>query len=306
MPRPIKLPSSSRLVVMAIDRYQAIVHPLSTYTWTQRTGLFYMVTVWCLSLLLAVPQLFIFRMGYHEEHKKDTCMAKFLGDGRRWELTYIGWTIFVQFLLPVCILMYCYGSVYLIVNQKFSMYNLSDNAKTTSMANLSSIGAPKRLRILRLSKSTLDRRSERTLHHHVHVHYPSAECSSGSITTYFNKSPTMMYPVVFRLRRASCDGSRTANPSNCCDAQSVQQRYGASHFLSRARLKTIKLTFTVVLAYVVCSTPFYVGLIIMSLNGQFLSEKAMNWLMTIFTLLFNLNSCSNPIICLTLSSTLFR
>lgn len=291
---------------MAIDRYQAIVHPLSTYTWTQRTGLCYMMIVWCLSLLLAAPQLFIFRMANQTGNATETCMAKFLGDSRRWELTYIGWTIFVQFLLPVCVLLYCYGSVYLIVNQKFSMYNLSDNAKTTSMANLSGIGAPQRLRILRLSKSTIDRRSERTLHHHVHVHYPSADCSSGSITNYLNKSPTMMYPVVIRLRRASCDTSRSANLSNCCETQGVRQRYGASHFLSRARLKTIKLTFTVVLAYVLCSTPFYVGLIMMSLNGRFLSQKTMNWLMTIFTLLFNLNSCSNPIIYLTLSSTLFR
>ena len=31
-----------------------------------------------------------------------------------------------------------------------------------------------------------------------------------------------------------------------------------------------------------------------------------DWLMTIFSLLFNLNSCSNPIICLTLSGTLLR
>jgi hypothetical protein len=71
-------------------------------------------------------------------------------------------------------------------------------------------------------------------------------------------------------------------------------------------LKTIKLTFIVVLAYILCSTPFYIGSIIMALNGKFLSQKTMNWLMTIFSLLFNLNSCSNPIICLTLSSTLFR
>jgi hypothetical protein len=114
-----------------------------------------------------------------------------------------------------------------------------------------------------------------------------------------------MYPVVFRLRRSSFDFSTHQN-SNSLDGQKIQQRYGASHFLSRARLKTIKLTFIVVLAYILCSTPFYIGSIIMALNGKFLSQKTMNWLMTIFSLLFNLNSCSNPIICLTLSSTLFR
>jgi hypothetical protein len=141
---------------------------------------------------------------------------------------------------------------------------------------------------------------------HIHIHYPSVECSSITTVTFFNKSPSMMYPVVFRLRRLSLESSSTHPTSNSLYGQKLKQRYGASHFLSRARLKTIKLTFIVVLAYICCSTPFYIGSIIMALNGKFLSQKTMNWLMTIFSLLFNLNSCSNPIICLTLSSTLFR
>jgi hypothetical protein len=115
-----------------------------------------------------------------------------------------------------------------------------------------------------------------------------------------------MYPVVFRLRRSSLESTSLPPGSNSLDGQKIKQRYGANHFLSRARLKTIKLTFIVVLAYILCSTPFYIGSIIMALNGKFLSQKTMNWLMTIFSLLFNLNSCSNPIICLTLSSTLFQ
>jgi hypothetical protein len=285
---------------MAIDRYQAIVHPLTTYTWTSRKGLFHMIAVWCLSILLALPQLFIFRLELHPAFEKKTCMAKFLGHDRTWELIYIAWTILVQFFLPIGILIYCYGSVYLIVNRNFSMYRLSDNSKTTSMANLPSIGIPKNLS--NLSTITVDRNTKKLVKNHIHIHYPAVECSSVTTMTFFNKSPSIMYPVVFRLRRSSADLSTNPN----LDGQKIRQRYGASHFLSRARLKTIKLTFIVVLAYILCSTPFYIGSIIMALNGKFLSQKTMNWLMTIFSLLFNLNSCSNPIICLTLSSTLFR
>jgi len=298
---------------MAIDRYEAIVHPLSTYTWTPRTGLFHMIAVWCLSILLSLPQLFIFRLEHDLINERKICMAKFLGYDRTWELIYIAWTIFVQFFLPVCVLIYCYGSVYLIVNRNFSMYRLSDNLKTTSMANLPSVGMTKNLSNLSASTITIDRNTKRILKNHVPIHYPSVECSSTATVTFFNKSPLMMYPVVFRLRRSSLETTTTTTTtttthpaSNSLDGQKIKQRYGASHFLSRARLKTIKLTFIVVLAYIFCSTPFYIGSIIMALNGKFLSQKTMNWLMTIFSLLFNLNSCSNPIICLTLSSTLFR
>jgi hypothetical protein len=295
----------SRLVTMAIDRYQAIVHPLSTYTWTARTGLYYMITVWCFSIVLASPQLFIFRLDHHPTLERKTCMAKFLNDKKTWELIYILWTNIVQFILPICILIYCYTSVYLIVNRNYSMYRLSDNLKTTSMANLPSIRNNKNVSQHSTSAVISDRQMRSLLLNHMHTPYASVECTSVTTVTYMNKSPSVMYPVVFRLRRSSWDLSKNIHSSHI-DRQKLKQHYGGNHFLSRARLKTIKLTFIVVLAYVFCSTPFYIGSIIMTLNDKFLSQKTMNWLMTIFTLLFNLNSCSNPIICLTLSSTLFR
>ncbi|CAF5011557.1 unnamed protein product [Rotaria sp. Silwood1] len=293
------------LVVMTIDRYQAIVHPLTTYTWTPRAGLFHMVAVWCLSILLASPQLFIFRLERNPTHEIKICVARFLGHDGRWELIYILWTIVVQFFLPVCVLIYCYGSVYLIVNRNFSMYQSSQNIKITNTPNLPSIIVTKASSNSSASTTTLDRNTKSILKNHGQIHYPSIECSSIATVTFMNKSSPIMYPVIFRLRRASLTLSKHPS-SNSLDGQQIKQRYGASQFLSRARLKTIKLTFIVVLAYILCSTPFYIGSIIMALNGKFLSQKTMNWLMTIFSLLFNLNSCSNPIICLTLSSTLFR
>lgn len=289
---------------MAIDRYQAIVHPLSIYSWTQRTGLIHMASVWCLSLLLALPQLSIFGMATSVGSPKATCRATFLAPEKTWELIYISYTSIVQFALPVCILIYCYGSIYAIVNRSFAIYRLSDSARTMSMINLPKLGVPKNLSNLSSSTVNVDRPGGNARKAHVRIHYPSVDCSSTSNVT-FHKTPSLMYPVVFRLRRPSLDMS--AHPSSMSlDGQRLQQRYGASHFLSRARLKTIKLTFIVVLAYVLCSAPFYVGLIIMVVSGDFLSKGTVNWLVTIFSLLLNLNSCANPIICLTLSSTLFR
>jgi hypothetical protein len=270
------------LVVMANDRYQAIVHPLSIYTWTSRSGLTHMLGVWCLSLLLASPQLFIFRLAHHPAYEKKTCMAKFLGPNRTWELIYIAWTIIFQFLLPICILIYCYTSVYLVVKRKLSMYCASDNSKTTSMANLPSIEITKRPN----NTSTTDK----LLNNHIHIHYPVVECKNIPAMKFLTKNSShslrnMTYPVVYRVRRSHFD--LTKNQSiNSIDGQKTRQRYGANHFLSRARLKTIKLTFIVVLTYILCSTPFYIGSIIMVLHGKFMSQKtmSMNRLFSLFLL----------------------
>jgi hypothetical protein len=84
-----------------------------------------------------------------------------------------------------------------------------------------------------------------------------------------------MYPVVFRLRRSPFNPTENHSTTSM-DGQKSQQRHGANHFLSRARLKTIKFTFVVVLTYILCSTPFYIGSIIMVLHGKFMSQKTMS------------------------------
>jgi hypothetical protein len=304
---------------VANDRHEAIVRPLSTYTWTFRLGQTHMMGVWCLSLLLASPQLFIFRLAYHPAYEKQTCLANFLGANRTWELVYIAWTIMFQFLLPICLLIYYYSSIYIIINRKFSMHRTSDNLKTTNISNLPSIERTKSLNRISTSTTIIDRKTKQFLNNHIHLHYPTVKFSNKTSSHHITN---MMYPVVYGLRRASFDLSENQS-INSIDGQKPRERYSANHFFSRARLKTIKLTFIVVLTYIICSTPFYVGLIIMVLHEKFISQKTMSikkpvfisfslnrfildWLMTIFSLLFNLNSCSNPIICLTLSGTLFQ
>lgn len=264
---------------MAHDRYQAIVHPLSTYAWTPRSGLLHMIGVWCISLLLASPQLFIFRLAHHPAYQKKTCMAKFLGSTRTWELLYIAWTIILQFLLPMCILIFCYTSVYIIVNQNCSMYHTSDNSKTTNTPNGPLNNKRKRFDSISTSSTIIDAKGRNYSNNHVHVDYAPVKCTNlASLDLIQKSSPNirdMMYPVVYRIRRSQ--NVLSQNPSiNSIDRQQLRQCYGAHNFLSRARLKTIKLTFIVVLTYILCSTPFYVGSIIMSLHGKFMSQKTMS------------------------------
>lgn len=233
---------------MAYDRYRAIVHPLSIYSWTLRSGQRQMLCVWILSLLLSSPQLFIFRLDHHPAYEKKTCLAKFFGSNRTWELIYIAWTNAFQFFLPMCILIYYYSSVYSIINQHFSMYRTSMNSKTTNLSNLLTSNPTKSSAVL-----------------------------NGKTNSYSKEQMPidMMYPIVYRLRRTQFELPKNASV-NSMNAGKARQRCGANHFLSRARLKTIKLTFIVVLTYILCSTPFYIGSIIMVLHGKFISQKTMS------------------------------
>ena len=244
------------LVAMAKDRYQAIVHPLSSYNWTPRLGHSHMIGVWCLSLLLASPQLFIFRLDHHPPYATKTCLAKFIGSDRTWELIYIAWTIFGQFLLPVILLLFCYSSVYLIVNRNLSMYCTTDSLKTTTLANLPSVRQTKRVNLSSLENST-----------------DTAIIVSDRSPFHYRR--ILMHPIFYRLRRSS-SGSLSNQSSAKIAQDKPRQFYVTNHFLSRARLKTIKLTFIVVLTYILCSTPFYIGSIIMALHGKFISQKTMS------------------------------
>ncbi|CAF0972242.1 unnamed protein product [Adineta ricciae] len=274
------------LIAMAYDRYQAIVHPLSSYTWSNRSGTIHMIGVWCLSLLIASPQIFIFRIAYHEAYQTETCVAGFSTSDRTWELIYIAWTILMQFILPIGILIFCYSSIYIIVNRNLLMYCPNEAVKHSS--------------------NFLTLPTKQIIGGRIHIQYPLQCPDMTLLKTVSNPDVRKgVYPAVHYFRRASVTVV-TMSSTNSIDRQTFQQRHGANDFLLRARLKTIKLTFIVVVTYILCSTPFYIGSIIMTLHEKFITQKTMNWLMTIFSLLFNLNSCSNPIICLTLSRSLLR
>ncbi|XP_054159919.1 arg8-vasotocin receptor-like [Oppia nitens] len=52
--------SSYILVITAIDRYQAICHPLMNCSWTQQRSQLMILMAWILSLIMCCPQIYIF------------------------------------------------------------------------------------------------------------------------------------------------------------------------------------------------------------------------------------------------------
>ncbi|XP_070698787.1 vasopressin V2 receptor-like [Pempheris klunzingeri] len=96
--------STYMIVVMTVDRYQAVCHPMVKFQRT-RTRLNIPVCVaWGVSLLGSLPQVFIFSQVEVAPGVFD-CWAKFI---QPWGLqTYITWTTLVIFILPVITVVVC-------------------------------------------------------------------------------------------------------------------------------------------------------------------------------------------------------
>ena len=82
--------SSYILVITAVDRYQAICHPLRNHSRTQRSSQIMICMAWLLSLVVCCPQLFIF--SYRQiPDMKDVydCWATFPKNGAKIYVTLV-------------------------------------------------------------------------------------------------------------------------------------------------------------------------------------------------------------------------
>ncbi|GAA6215760.1 vasopressin V2 receptor-like [Lates japonicus] len=96
--------STYMIVVMTVDRYQAVCNPMVKFQ-RSRTRLNVPVCVaWGISLLGSLPQVFIFSQVEVAPGVLD-CWAKFI---QPWGLqTYITWTTLIIFVLPVTTILVC-------------------------------------------------------------------------------------------------------------------------------------------------------------------------------------------------------
>ncbi|GFS13777.1 conopressin receptor 2 [Elysia marginata] len=83
---------------------------------------------------------------------------------------------------------------------------------------------------------------------------------------------------------------------------SARSSTGSVRGLSRAKMKTVKLTFVVIVAYIVCWTPFFVS----QLWWLYDESQENNDAVVIMILLGSLNSCCNPLIYLSFSGKILR
>ncbi|CAJ1054626.1 arg8-vasotocin receptor-like [Xyrichtys novacula] len=207
--------STYMMVMMTLDRYIAICHPLQTlHQPTQRAHIM-IGSTWLCSLVLSTPQYFIFSLSeVHPGSAVYDCWGHFV---EPWGVrAYITWITLGIFLVPVAVLVFCYGLICHTIwkNLKYKTRRKSVSVSAVAEANKTGI----------LSRNSV-----------------------SSVST-----------------------------------------------ISRAKLRTVKMTFVIVLAYVVCWAPFFTVQMWSVWDENFSWDDSENAAVTLSALLASLNSCCNP------------
>ncbi|XP_013125963.1 arginine vasopressin receptor 1Aa isoform X2 [Oreochromis niloticus] len=214
--------STYMMVMMTLDRYIAICHPLKTLQQSTRRSYIMIISTWICSLVLSCSQYFIFSLSEIQNGSGVyDCWARFIEPwGAR---AYITWITVGIFLVPVVILMMCYG---------FICHSIWKNIK------------------YKKRKTTAGAASRNGL---------IGKNSVSSVTT-----------------------------------------------ISRAKLRTVKMTFVIVLAYIICWAPFFIVQMWSVWDENFQWDDSENTAVSLSALLASLNSCCNPWIYMIFSGHLLQ
>lgn len=126
--------SSYVLVTTAVDRYLAIVHPLTAHTWTSRKMHLLVSAAWLLSLLFSLPQLAIF--SYREVTPGSgvyDCWGVF---DPMWTLQlYVTWITLAIYILPFLLLVLAYGRICYVVWKSMKYKEITSDQAKLQIAN---------------------------------------------------------------------------------------------------------------------------------------------------------------------------
>ncbi|CAL8242309.1 unnamed protein product [Merluccius merluccius] len=208
--------STYMMVMMTLDRYIAVCHPLQTLRQPTRRAHAMIAATWLCSLALSLPQYFIFSLsevapgsGVHD------CWGHFV---EPWGVrAYITWITAGIFVVPVTVLVLCYGFICRAIWR-----NARYKTRKSAVAASASSAAARKNGLL-------------------------GESAVRSIST-----------------------------------------------ISRAKLRTVKMTFVIVLAYVVCWAPFFTVQMWSVWDETFSWVDSENTAVALSALLASLNSCCNP------------
>jgi arginine vasopressin receptor 1A len=212
--------SSYVLVMTSIDRYQAICYPLSNCAWTPKRSQLMISFAWIIALLCCIPQVFIFSYQLiPNSNNVYDCWGTFPQPfGER---IYVTWYAISFFFVPFILLTVTHvcicREIWRNVHQKRKSVKIEQNKI--------------------FQNDETDRVSS---------------CSNNdSIGRSTNVLVTVGRSYRFKGRgrvEVSIDGSKSGGSYN--------PRSHSLNGLSRAKIKTVKITIVVILCYIICSSPF--------------------------------------------------
>ncbi|XP_044307380.1 vasopressin V1b receptor [Varanus komodoensis] len=213
--------STYMLIAMTVDRYMAVCHPLRTLQQPSCQAYLMIGATWLLSCLFSLPQLFIFSV---TEVRQGSGVLDCWADFKYpWGAkAYVTWMTLSVFVLPVAILMVCYGLICHKICKNLQGKTQSGGACATAAISYA-----------------------------VTAQKGAVECPSGS-------------------------------------------RVSSVRTISRAKIRTVKMTFVIVLAYVACWAPFFSVQMWSVWDKNAPNDESSNVTFTITMLLASLSSCCNP------------
>ncbi|KAG7237876.1 hypothetical protein INR49_031669 [Caranx melampygus] len=280
--------SSYMIVAMTVDRHYAICCPLQAHrsVATQRWNTFILLA-WGLSLLLSLPQVFIFSQsevapGVYE------CWGNF---AESWGLkAYVTWMTLAVFILPVLIITVCqvrifkeiHNSLYLKSERRLSPSSLPPSRRDSQRGGGGGRG-----------RSSLS------------FYVPPLVYNNPGSDSSFERGPTCQHLPMGPLR-SNCDvhtctavqaaelqpdvlPGPAAPSAVCCPPPKAPAARGGE--VSAAMSKTVRMTLVIVLVYSLCWAPFFS----VQLWAAWDPDPPRNGaVFTLLMLLASLNSCTNP------------
>ncbi|XP_015236606.1 PREDICTED: vasopressin V2 receptor-like [Cyprinodon variegatus] len=269
--------SSYMIVAMTADRYYAICCPLEAHRSgpTKRWNTFIFLA-WSLSLLLSLPQVFIFSRsevapGVYE------CWGHF---APTWGLkAYVTWMAMAIFIIPVLIITYCQVRIFKEIHH--SLYRKSERRLSPTFPPLS-----------RPDCEDLEGGQERS-GIKVKVSPPTVN-NPGSHST---SDAAVCQTLPMSALRSSAMASQCETNSCCAASSTVCSTHPhkgpppRGRDVTAAMSKTVRMTLVIVLVYSICWAPFFSVQLWAAWDPD---PPQRGTAFTLLMLLASLNSCTNP------------
>lgn len=256
--------SSYVLLSTAIDRYVAICHPFTSQQWSSKQAHLLVLAAWIASLLFSIPQVFIFSMSEVEDGSGVfDCWASFQPE---WTLTvYITWTTVSVFVIPTLMLGVLYGYITCAVwTSSKMMQKLTPNfAPPAPLETAAEHG-----------NSFCKGGKFQDEGFQSGFHFESRNCTESHVLAS-NEATGGVADLTHNAKRTVEMRRSVSNDSmKNCHSREGRGHNSVDGGISRAKIKTVKMTITVIICYLFCWAPFFVAQMwaVYDANVQYESE----------------------------------